>query len=128
MHSVRAISSVGSERLPYKQEVTGSTPVSPTKRLTKKSTFFSMSKSYFYILYSKSQDKYYTGYTSSKLNERLRKHNSNHKGYTGKADDWEVVYYEAYAVKELAYKRERQVKKWKSRLRIKELIMKHNNL
>jgi len=87
-----------------------------------------MSKSYFYILYSKSQDKYYTGYTSSKLNERLRKHNSNHKGYTGKADDWEVVYYEAYAVKELAYKRERQVKKWKSRLRIKELIMKHNNL
>ena len=105
MHSVRAISSVGSERLPYKQEVTGSTPVSPTKRLTKKSTFFSMSKSYFYILYSKSQDKYYSGYTSSKLNERLRKHNSNHKGYTGKADDWEVVYYETYAVKELAYKR-----------------------
>ena len=30
MHSVRAISSVGSELLPYKQEVTGSNPVSPT--------------------------------------------------------------------------------------------------
>ena len=30
MHSVRAISSVGSEHLPYKQGVIGSTPVSPT--------------------------------------------------------------------------------------------------
>ena len=34
---LRAISSVGSEHLPYKQGVTGSSPVSPTKRKSKTS-------------------------------------------------------------------------------------------
>ena len=36
----RAISSVGSEHLPYKQGVTGSNPVSPTKYLLKEVFFF----------------------------------------------------------------------------------------
>ncbi len=78
---------------------------------------------YFYILYSDKLDKYYFGHTSN-LGERLKKHNTNHKGFTGKADDWNVVYTETYSTKELAYTRERQVKKWKSKIRIKELIAK----
>ncbi len=55
---------------------------------------------------------------------RLRKHNTNHKGFTGKANDWVIVYKEEYTNKKTAYKRERQVKKWKNRKRIESLIAK----
>ena len=81
-----------------------------------------MDKYYFYIIYSQQLDKYYVGHTSN-LDERLKKHNTNHKGFTGKANDWAVVYTEIYSTKELAYAREREVKKWKSKLRITKLIM-----
>ncbi|MFO8086777.1 MAG: GIY-YIG nuclease family protein, partial [Bacteroidales bacterium] len=77
----------------------------------------------FYIIYSKSVDKYYLGH-SQDLVDRLRKHNSNHKGFTGKANDWEVVYSESYSNKSDAYARELQIKKWKNRKRIKRLISK----
>ena len=63
---------------------------------------------YFYILYSDKLDKYYIGHTSD-LQERLRRHNSNHKGFTGKGNDWVVVYTEIYTSKKLAYAREREV-------------------
>jgi putative endonuclease len=76
----------------------------------------------FYILYSSILDKYYIGFTGDDLNERLRKHNSNHKGFTGKIGDWQVVYSEKYETKEKAYARERQVKNWKSRKLIEKLI------
>ena len=75
----------------------------------------------FYIIYSVQLDKYYIGHTEN-LEGRLRRHNSNHKGWTGKASDWLVVYTETYKSKSSAYSRERAVKKWKSRERIEELI------
>ncbi|WP_335339809.1 GIY-YIG nuclease family protein [Algoriphagus sanaruensis] len=56
------------------------------------------------------------------MTERLRKHNSNHKGFTGGLADWEVVYYEKHINKTSAYQRERVVKSWKSRKKIEELI------
>ena len=56
------------------------------------------------------------------MNERLRKHNSNHKGFTCKANDWEIVYKEVFATKQEAYRREREVKNWKSRSMIESLI------
>ena len=74
-----------------------------------------------YILYSPSRNKYYVGHTGDDLSERLRKHNSNHKGFTGKTGDWTIVYTEAFDTKELAYKREREIKAWKSRKRIAQL-------
>ncbi|HYD92031.1 MAG TPA: GIY-YIG nuclease family protein [Flavobacterium sp.] len=51
---------------------------------------------YFYILFSKSKDKYYVGHTGESLNERLRKHNSDHKGFTGQTTDWVIVHSELY--------------------------------
>ena len=75
-----------------------------------------------YILHSKNLDKYYIGYTGDELSERLRKHNSNHKGFTGRSSDWEVVYSECFELKTDAYAREREIKKWKSRKRVEELI------
>ena len=81
---------------------------------------------YFYILYSNTKDKHYLGHTSE-LSERLKKHNTNHKGFTGGVSDWELVYSESYGSKLEAYARERQVKKWKSRKRIMELIEKSSS-
>ncbi len=75
-----------------------------------------------YILFSPTQKKYYTGHTGDAIEERLRKHNANHKGFTGKVNDWKIVYTEVYETKELAYAREKEIKSWKSRVRIERLI------
>jgi putative endonuclease len=75
-----------------------------------------------YILYSPSLNKFYIGYTGEDLSERIRKHNSNHKGFTGKVGDWELKYQEEFAEKSLAARREREIKSWKSRKMIERLI------
>ena len=77
---------------------------------------------YFYILFSEILDSYYIGHTSESTEERLRKHLSNHSGYTSKVKDWKIIYFEEYKSKSLVYKRELEVKKWKSKIRIKKLI------
>jgi len=76
---------------------------------------------YLYIIYSASSDRFYIGHTSN-IEARLKKHNSNHKGFTGKNNDWKVVYTESYSAKGDAYARERQIKNWKNRQRIVDLI------
>jgi putative endonuclease len=63
-----------------------------------------------YILYSNLKDKYYVGNTGDEMEERLRKHNSNHKGFTGKVGDWKIIYAEIYNDKEIAMKRESEIK------------------
>ena len=80
-----------------------------------------MNRYYFYILFSAVKNRYYIGHTSD-LHERLRKHNSNHKGFTGKIGDWKIFYQESFVDKISAYAREREVKSWKSRLKIIALI------
>ncbi|WP_158727695.1 MULTISPECIES: GIY-YIG nuclease family protein [unclassified Flavobacterium] len=77
-----------------------------------------------YILFSRSQDKYYVGYTSMVLEERLRRHLSTHKGFTARAKDWAIVYSELFDQKSLAISREQEIKKWKSKTKIVELITK----
>jgi putative endonuclease len=67
-----------------------------------------------YILYSASLDKYYIGSSSQTPEERLQKHLLNHRGFTGRAKDWVLVYTELYDVKSDAYRRERLLKAWKS--------------
>ena len=74
-----------------------------------------------YILFSDSKNKFYIGFTSN-LKERLIRHNQKSKGFTGNTNDWKVVYTENYETKELAHKRELQIKSWKSRIKIQELI------
>jgi putative endonuclease len=71
---------------------------------------------YTYILYSASLNKYYIGFTSDVLDSRIQKHNSNHKGFTGGKGDWKIVYSEKYSTEIEARRRERQIKKWKSRI------------
>ena len=76
----------------------------------------------FYILFSPSANKFYIGHTTEPIEERLRKHNSNHDGFTAKHQDWIVQYTENYSSKQLAYAREREVKGWKSRRMILQLL------
>ncbi len=75
-----------------------------------------------YILYSLISDRYYTGFTGDEILERLRRHNSNHKGFTGKVADWKIVYTETFSEKDEGIKREAEIKSWKSRKRIEQLI------
>jgi putative endonuclease len=75
-----------------------------------------------YILYSPSKSKYYIGFTGDEMNERLRKHNADHKGFTGGTGDWVIRHTEKFALKEEAMRREQQIKKWKSKKMIEKLI------
>jgi putative endonuclease len=77
---------------------------------------------HLYILHSRTRDRFYVGHTCEEVSERIRKHNSDHKGFTGKHNDWELVYKEPFGSKAEAYARERQIKGWKSRKAIEKLI------
>ena len=77
---------------------------------------------YTYILHSETLDKFYIGHTCENLDERLAKHLSNHKGFTAKVKDWKIVYFEILENKSLAYKRELEIKSWKSKTKIKKLL------
>jgi len=74
-----------------------------------------------YILFSKTLDRYYIGSTDGSLELRIKKHLANHKGFTGKAKDWLLVYHEEYSDKHDALVREKQIKAWKSRKQIEIL-------
>ena len=76
----------------------------------------------FYILFSRLANRFYIGYTTEPIEERIRKHNTNHDGFTGKYRDWVLAYSEEFISSHLAYARERQVKAWKSARRVRELI------
>ena len=67
-----------------------------------------------YILYSPVLDFYYVGCTSD-LGERLRRHLSNHKGFTSRTKDWKIVYAEIFQEKSKALFREREIKVGKVR-------------
>ena len=75
-----------------------------------------------YILYSEKLDKYYIGHTSASLDDRLLKHLGEHSGFTSRAKDWKIVFSRSFDTKEEAYAFEREIKKWKSRRAIENLI------
>ena len=118
----REFSSAGSEHLPYKQRVTGSNPVTPTKPNRNVRLFYLYSIVHFvYILYSTAKGKYYIG-SCEDVVKRLAKHNTNHSGFTGKTGDWEIKWSEEHPTKSEALRREKQIKNWKSRKMIEKLI------
>lgn len=78
-----------------------------------------------YILFSQIKNRFYIGFTSN-LEERIIRHNQKSKGFTGNVNDWKIVYTENYPSKEEAHIRELQIKSWKSRTKIQELISSNN--
>jgi putative endonuclease len=75
-----------------------------------------------YILYSAILDRYYVGFTSQSVHDRLQKHLVSHSGFTAKVKDWEIVFSESHQTKQDAIQREKEIKSWKSRRKIEELI------
>ena len=78
---------------------------------------------YLYILFSENLNKFYIG-VSSNPEERLKRHLSNHNGFTAKTKDWKMIYTETFENKIDALKREKQIKNWKNRKLIESLIHK----
>ena len=63
-----------------------------------------------YILYSEMINKYYVGYTSVTVEERLDRHLSKHKGYSAQTKDWKVVFTKEFDAKIEAMHLEKQIK------------------
>jgi putative endonuclease len=76
---------------------------------------------YTYIIYSPSADRFYIGSTADDINQRIRRHNAPHRGFTSMANDWVLVHLEQFDSIQQARGRERQIKAWKSRKRVEEL-------
>lgn len=68
---------------------------------------------YAYILHSLVKDRYYIGHTSN-LEKRLDQHNSGRTRSTSAYKPWKLVCFEKYETKSEAYKREREIKKYKA--------------
>ena len=82
---------------------------------------YAMENFIVYVLFSQIKNRFYIGFTSN-LEERIIRHNQKSQGFAGVVNDWVIVYTENYPSKEAAIKRELQIKSWKSRKKIQELI------
>jgi putative endonuclease len=78
---------------------------------------------YLYILKSKVNDRFYIGMTSN-LDDRIKRHNEGRSKATKSGRPWELVYTEEFGNRSEALARERQLKRWKNRKRIEDLIEK----
>jgi putative endonuclease len=76
---------------------------------------------FVYILKSDKYNKYYIGQTKN-VDERLKRHNTGRSVYTRKFMPWKIVYSEKYNTKAEAYKREMEIKSYKSGFLFKRLI------
>ena len=75
-----------------------------------------------YVLFSKTFNKIYIGY-SSDLDARIFAHNHvSNKGWTKSFQPWNIVYTEKFDTKSLAMTREKQLKSAKGREFIKNII------
>ena len=82
--------------------------------------FFTM-PCFVYILRSIEDGSYYIGSTQDLLS-RLERHNQGRSGYTKSNRPWELIYHEEYPNRSSAMKREKEIKKRKSREFIEALI------
>lgn len=80
-----------------------------------------MDEWYTYIIYSSKIDKYYVGSTRD-LEWRLERHNLGWGKYTKRGIPWKIVYFEKFKIKSEALKREKEIKKMKSRSYVEKLI------
>jgi putative endonuclease len=74
-----------------------------------------------YILQSEVTGRYYIGSTGD-LDDRLRRHNGGRSKSTKSGAPWKVVYTEVHGGRSEAISRERELKSWKSRVKLEKLI------
>ncbi len=73
-----------------------------------------------YVLYTKTYDKHYTGYTSN-LEKRLVSHNELGKGWTSKYRPWTLIYSKSFEIKSEAMEYEQWLKSGAGRSFIKSI-------
>ena len=76
---------------------------------------------YVYILQSLKDESYYIGQTNN-VSNRLERHNSRRQLATRSKVPWKLVYTEPFPTRSQAVRRELEIKSWKSRQAIKELL------
>ena len=76
---------------------------------------------YVYVLQSKKDGKWYTGFTTD-LRKRFNQHNNNEGGYTKGRGPFELIYYEAYRNKSDAMSRELQIKSGQGKAYLRQRI------
>jgi putative endonuclease len=74
-----------------------------------------------YILYSQAHNRFYIGQTNN-IEKRIIRHNSGYVKSTKHYRPWKVLLSETYNSRKEAMNRETQIKSWKSKLKIQELI------
>jgi putative endonuclease len=74
-----------------------------------------------YIIQNQETRRYYVGYTKN-IKERLQHHNSKRNLSTRSDGEWVTVHTESFDNKIDAWKRERQIKKYKSGEAFKKLV------
>lgn len=60
-----------------------------------------------YFIKSDRNGKIYVGSTNKNISERVKEHNTNSNTYTRNNGPWKLIYYEEYACKKCAQKREK---------------------
>ncbi len=75
---------------------------------------------FVYILKSLIADRYYIGHTAD-VDKRLAEHNQGRTRSTKGYKPWKVVYIEKYETKSEAFRREQEIKSYKSGFKFKEL-------
>lgn len=75
---------------------------------------------YVYILRSINTGRFYVGH-SNDLERRLKEHNLGKTRSTKAYAPWKIVYTEQFSTKEEAYRRELDIKSYKSGIKFKEL-------
>ena len=75
---------------------------------------------YYVYLLGSDDNSTYTGYTTD-LKRRLREHDASKSAYT-RGKRWQLVYYEAYASKEDAMRRERRLKDGRAKRQLRHRI------
>ena len=78
---------------------------------------------YVYILKSQKHGRYYIG-SSGNIDERLVRHNAGRNKSTKSGIPWNLIYKEEFQTRHEAYKREQQIKSYKSGKTFKKLINK----
>jgi len=68
-------------------------------------------------------EKFYIGSTGD-IEDRLRRHNGGRSKATRSGKPWKLMYTESFETRGEAVAREKQLKRWKSRVRLEELIKK----
>jgi len=76
---------------------------------------------YVYILKSEKTERYYVG-SCEDLDERFKRHNNGRNKATKLGMPWKLIYSESFLTKHEAYRREFQIKSFKSGEAFKKLI------